>query len=192
MIWFLIVFYCNRGWKKFRNIYCEYFRLQALIKHWHRKWIEREEIKIIWEYIFLRPGWQAGTTCATLPSPEKIITRSQEGLRQTSKGFIQGYPFSCNVLSFGKDYVMLMRKVMIMVIWWWFFWWWWWRWWQWWWWRSWSGWWWWWWCIRSFWICNGCSCVTLFAAFAELQINCNNWNAISPNRASSSTWSSSM
>ena len=118
--------------------------------------------------------------------------KKSRGFRQTSKGFIQGSPFSCNVLSFGKDYVMLMRKVMIMVTWWWFFWWWWWRWWQWWWWRSWSGWWWWWWCIRSFWICNGCSCVTLFAAFAELQINCNNWNAISPNRASSSTWSSSM
>ena len=33
MIWFLIVFYCNRGWKKFRNIYCEYLRPQALFKH---------------------------------------------------------------------------------------------------------------------------------------------------------------
>ena len=65
-----------RGWNKFRNIFCEYFQLQALTKHWKSKKLVFSICKVKWlAYFSFLSLWMKGFCQAWVESGRNIRTK---------------------------------------------------------------------------------------------------------------------
>ena len=83
MIWFLIVFYCNRGWKKFRTFIASTFGIEPSSSTDTNNWITAIKTKL--ESLSLSlVKMKVKTPLASIAPELHLLTRCPLGLQQES------------------------------------------------------------------------------------------------------------